>query len=190
MNSIAKTAVELSVADMDVLLQGLNVHTTDLCNKMVVSGPASRAVLCTRLDAATAIGQSLIDAQARLTNPQARDSIPAIDDDTGRPIARPLYLVIEGNAYWLECTLGAYYLCTAPLSAYSNAVLWDEDTEVDIKATSKHAAIVSALIPLVKRDDDLLDALKAMPVVKDALNAIANAKGKSTFGNDWMDALK
>lgn len=207
MNSLAKTAVELSVDDMDVLLDGLNAHTTDLCNKLVVVGPASRAVLCTKLDAATAIGQSLIDAQARLKASQACESMPAIDDDTNRPIVRPIYLVIEGKAYWLEASANSYFLCTAPISAFSGAVLWDDDTQVDPNANPKNIAIAKALAELVKRDD-LLDALKAItqtfldhthyetknpysrPVVKDALKAIAEASGKSTFGTDWMNALE
>lgn len=60
---------------------------------------------------------------------------------------------------------------------------------------------------LQQTNADLLQALKAMtrtfldgshyettnpycrPVVKEALKAIARAEGKSTFGNDWMDAL-
>lgn len=63
------------------------------------------------------------------------------------------------------------------------------------------------IVEVQQRLDRVLAALKAMtrtfldgshyettnpycrPVVRDALKAIAQAEGKSSFGNDWMDAL-
>ena len=209
MNSIAKTAIELSVTDMDLLLQGINDSTTEVADSMATAGPANRAYMRVKLDALCSLAQMLIAAQQRLKNLQACGSMPAnmrMDDDTGRPIVRPMYLVIEGSAYWLEGTGSKhFFLCTAPISAYSGAVLWDDDTEVNPNANPKHVAIVSALSALAKRDS-MLDALTQItrsfidnsvssnpycrPVVKAALVAIAEATGKSTFGSDWMDAIK
>ena len=208
MNSIAKTAVELSVTDMDLLLQGVNDSTTTVADSMATAGPANRMYMRVKLDALCSLAQMLIAAQRRIKDLQACGSMPAdmrVDDDTGRPIVRPMYLVIEGTAYWLEGASGTHYLCTAPISAYSGAVLWDDDTEVDPDANPKHVAIVSALAALAKRDS-MLDALTQItrsfidnsvssnpycrPVVKAALVAIAEATGKSTFGSDWMDAIK
>ena len=207
MNSIAKTAVELSVTDMDLLLQGVNNSTTELADSMATAGPSNRTFLRVKLDALCSLAQMLIAAQQRIKNLQACGSMPAdmrMDDDTGRTIGRPMYLVIEGKAYWLEGTGSVhFFLCSAPISAYSGAVLWDDDTEVDPK-NLKHAAIVSALSALAKRDS-MLDALTEITqafihnsvsnpycnhVVKAALVAIAEATGKSTFGSDWMDTIK
>lgn len=71
-----------------------------------------------------------------------------IDDDTGRPIVRPVYIIKSANAYWTEPVSARNpiaCLMTAPLDAQTMAVLWDQAYEVDPHECADFDSIIGAM---------------------------------------------
>ena len=70
-----------------------------------------------------------------------------LDDDTGAPIVRPAYVVLDGNAYWREPAGRSFYLMTAPIS-FSGHVVWEDEYEVEILECPAYGSILETLAHL------------------------------------------
>lgn len=81
-----------------------------------------------------------------------------------------------------------------PCSLDSGILTTDSGAQIDLgKILDTYNQMFYALIgvtkPLVDGTFDCSRNPYRSPWVEDALKAIATATGRSTFGNDWMDAL-